>query len=62
VPFLFKQWGEWAPVHELRAGQPSIAGKQWHNFDPDTSVCQIGKKVAGRQLDGVTHAEFPEPL
>jgi protein gp37 len=60
VPFLFKQWGEWAPVHELRCNEPGIAGKIWHNFDPDTSVCRIGKKAAGRLLDGVEHNGYPE--
>ncbi|WP_178382296.1 hypothetical protein [Paenibacillus sp. P3E] len=35
-------------------------GKPWYNFDPDTSVCRIGKQAAGRQLDGRTWDEFPE--
>lgn len=60
VPFLLKQWGEWAPFHELRANEPGIAGKAWHNFDPDTSVCKVGKKKAGRILDGRTWDKFPE--
>lgn len=59
VAFLFKQWGEWAPIHDLRAGEPGIAGKAWYSFDPETSVCHIGKKSAGRQLNGRTHDEFP---
>jgi protein gp37 len=60
VRFLFKQWGDWAPVHELKCNEPGIAGKLWHNFDPDTSVCRIGKKAAGRLLDGVAHDGYPE--
>ncbi len=60
VPFLFKQWGEWAPVHELRADEPGIRGKLWHNFDPDTAVCKIGKRASGRLLDGVEHNGVPE--
>lgn len=59
VRFLFKQWGDWAPVHELRCNEPGIAGKPWHNFDPDTSVCRICKKAAGRLLDGLTHDGYP---
>lgn len=62
VRFLFKQWGEWAPVHELKCNEQGIKGKLWHNFDPDTSVCQIGKKAAGRMLDGVEHNGYPKNI
>jgi protein gp37 len=55
VPFFFKQIGEWARCNDL-----GIKGKQWHNFDPDTSVCKIGKKKAGRLLDGREWNEFPD--
>lgn len=56
VPFLFKQWGEW-----LGAGQDGN-----HNHDPielnasDLPV-RVGKKAAGRLLDGVQHDGFPGP-
>jgi protein gp37 len=60
VPFLFKQWGEWAPVHDLRAREHGNIGKRWINFDPDTSVCRLGKVAAGRKLDGVTLDAFPD--
>ncbi|MGG1598509.1 DUF5131 family protein [Paenibacillus naphthalenovorans] len=60
VSFFFKQWGEWAQVHDLRCNEPGIKGKPWFNFDPDTSVCKIGKKAAGRLLDGRTWDEMPE--
>ncbi|MFJ9497806.1 phage Gp37/Gp68 family protein [Brevibacillus centrosporus] len=59
VPFFFKQWGEWAPVHELRCNEPGIKGKPWYNFDPDTALCRIGKERAGRVLDGREWDEFP---
>lgn len=62
VPFFFKQFGEWAPVHELRCNEPRIKGKPWYNFDPDTSVCRIGKKAAGRLLDGHEWNEFPKEV
>ncbi len=55
VPFHFKQWGEWRPTHERRCNDPGIKGKPWHNFDPDTSVCRVGKKAAGRLLVGREH-------
>ena len=59
VPFLFKQWGEWAPnclcstkyAHpELKRPEPGKPGVMF----------RCGKAAAGRQLDGVTHDGFPE--
>lgn len=47
VPFLFKQWGVWAP-HQ----GDGVARSEHHMF-------RVGKKIAGRMLDGRTHTEFP---
>lgn len=44
VPFLFKQWGEYAVEHES-----SIGG----------AMKRVGKKAAGRELDGRTWDEYP---
>jgi protein gp37 len=56
VPFLFKQWGEWAPAHpELLGVMPVV-----HEFDDGTAVGKFGKKAAGRMLDGVEHNGYPE--
>lgn len=55
VPFLFKQWGEWAPYNRGRHDPTSFA-------DPttgDTPVQRFGKKLAGRLLDGREHNGFP---
>ncbi|CAE6899773.1 MULTISPECIES: phage Gp37/Gp68 family protein [Burkholderiaceae] len=53
VPFMFKQNGEWVSVSE-------IAGAGEHYRFPDgATVRRVGKKAAGRMLDGVTHDEFP---
>ncbi|MFC3802686.1 DUF5131 family protein [Cohnella sp. GCM10012308] len=60
VPFLFKQWGEWRQTHDLCAGQPGYVGKLWYTWDPDTSMCRIGKAAAGRELDGRTWDEYPQ--
>ena len=54
VPFLFKQWGEW--LGEKQDGA--------HDHDPlelnaTDEPQRVGKKAAGRQLDGRTHDEFP---
>lgn len=43
VPFLFKQWGEWAP-----------------GTSDGEIMAMIGKKTAGRLLDGVEWNQFPE--
>ncbi len=67
VPFLFKQWGEWAPMPtaDLKVGSP-LATKagyrpRGHRFPGSgATVCRVGKKAAGRLLDGVEHHEFPE--
>lgn len=52
TPFFFKGWGEWAERHALQCNEHGVQGKIWHNFDPDTSVCRVGKRSAGRLLDG----------
>lgn len=69
VPYLFKQWGEWAP---LSAHPPSLADKRAPDaitfIDTDQqgiqrrgeSVIRVGKKAAGRLLDGVEHNGFPK--
>lgn len=85
VPFLFKQWGEWAP----RSGPLTGGGTDFVALDPgckrwphvtrmgehgmDTRACEhctpdagediymqrVGKKLAGRLLDGITHDGYP---
>lgn len=52
VPFHFKQWGEWAP------GEPSYP-KDLHVWQDGASVNRVGKRRAGRELDGRTWDETP---
>lgn len=57
VPFFFKQWGDWGPH-----GTPDILH---HSFTTDrslyrTDMYRVGKKAAGRLLDGREHNEMPE--
>jgi protein gp37 len=66
VPFLFKQWGEWFPYGGIDADghQNSITkGEQpgkWHEWPNGGGFSvKLGKKMAGRLLDGRTHGEFP---
>lgn len=85
VPFLFKQWGEWAPrsecYHTLTSGQAAAdidpGATKWpcvrltfkgnngrdlaNACDGDDCYMQkVGKKLAGRLLDGVQHDGYPE--
>jgi protein gp37 len=75
IAYLFKQWGEWAPptkLEDLRfLGDMMRAGKAVHVYGEgrehdghfrkgDDHLLRIGKKAAGRLLDGVTHNSFPE--
>lgn len=68
VPFLFKQWGEWAPGildFGRRTGTVGI-GFRSEPYDGGryagelASMTRVGKKAAGRELDGRTWDEFPE--
>lgn len=59
VPFLFKQWGEYVPHGQA----PNISTRggdfhTWSNSPFDWSK-RVGKKQAGRELDGRTWDEFP---
>lgn len=67
VPFLFKQWGEYAPgIHPTgsRSGTvghgfysgPVVAGRFTGEY---ATMSRIGKKAAGRELDGRTWDEYP---
>lgn len=73
VPFLFKQWGEWLPASADQSdpGLPDVPnsrlawsdGSKWDCHDGQRAgvdlVARVGKKFAGRQLDGRTHDGFP---
>ena len=73
VPFLFKQWGEWAPRGPAVMGYPSVEGVLRIRLtdlgengsdlgaegDNHAWMQRIGKKAAGRLLDGVLHDAYP---
>lgn len=69
VPFLFKQWGEWAPAlagmwFSPLDGMPQFparaAGRDTHDFiGTGAGAVRVGKKAAGRLLDGVELNGFP---
>jgi protein gp37 len=62
VPFLFKQWGEWAPEIALTsANTPSTCEFHTRHLFPDNqAVYRVGKKAAGRELDGRIYDKYPE--
>lgn len=57
VPFFFKQWGEHAPHPYVEGGVLQSTGNT--DLVMQTTV-RIGKKKAGRLLDGQEHNAFPE--
>ena len=73
VPFFFKQWGEYVGVqlfeaHHFASGEAfndprggTVAGARVGGVDSLTriGVVYLGKKAAGRVLDGRTWDEFP---
>lgn len=69
VPFFFKQWGQFVPPE----GRPIIEAKKWQLVDEQGHVlprhsplamgrimAKVGKKAAGRLLDGREWNEFPK--
>ncbi|TIM07562.1 phage Gp37/Gp68 family protein [Mesorhizobium sp.] len=54
VPFFFKQWGEFAPART--SAPPSAADIKQTGDHP----VRVGKKAAGRLLDGIEHNAMPE--
>jgi protein gp37 len=62
VPFLFKQWGEWAPLKQLpRVDHWSPTPGLTHETTVQgKTVYRAGKHRAGRELDGRTWDEYPK--
>lgn len=69
VPFFFKQWGQWLPataerritgmVLVLEGAGPFAKEPRWHGFEDGQRVARVGKKAAGRKLDGREWSQFP---
>jgi protein gp37 len=55
VPFHFKQWGDWAPDR----GEPTIHKSKRAQSVDGTLMVRLGKKAAGRHLDGAIWNELP---
>lgn len=66
VPYHHKQNGEWVPLQANDGEWPTDAGGFCRltfcgeKADGGWPMQKVGKKFAGRMLDGVTHDAFPE--
>lgn len=74
VPFFFKQWGEWYPIHGTGRPlidddeelckfcwvDPSSASLSESGCEPQAVMIKVSKKTAGRLLDGVEHNGMPK--
>jgi len=61
VPFFYKQTGEWAELgSEIAAPSGNITQLPQVDFADGTVMVRIGKKAAGRLLDGQEWNEWPE--
>lgn len=56
APFYFKQWGVWAEDKQHGLATTSVRG---YRFPDGTLVERVGKKDAGRLLDGKEYLEWP---
>jgi len=57
IPFFWKQWGEWRPT---MANVANLLDDNWFQFPGEPTLYhKVGKKKAGRVLDGREWAEFP---
>jgi len=54
VPFHFKQWGDWGPGQGI-----SLAKFRAQRVEDGTTMVRVGKKAAGRVLDGETWDGLP---
>lgn len=71
MPFLFKQWGDWMDVggavelaeRGVRAQANervvNLAGGHGFHGQMPRRMAKVGKRAAGRVLDGVLHDGYP---
>lgn len=67
VSYFFKQWGEWLPIgqdvrHVASSQQDQgrhRTGETFYAFPDQVISVRVGKKAAGRLLDGREWNEYP---
>lgn len=65
VPFFFKQWGKWAPYDQLPEETKrdlDASGAQLYTDPAPIRPLGLGKKRAGRELDGELWDQFPKEV
>jgi protein gp37 len=62
IAFHFKQWGEYRPFDEKRDPAVYSHNLKSSGWDPETDMVKVGKKHAGRLLDGRAWDEYPVPI
>ncbi len=60
IAFHFKQWGHWIPAYMLQNSHERKTIQVFENSDVE--MVPVGKREAGRSLDGVTYDELPIAL
>lgn len=60
VAYYFKQWGAWLPDQQSTDPDPYWRAKAGHRFEDGAVSSLVGKKAAGRLLDGREWNEMPE--
>lgn len=60
VAFHFKQWGEWLTRPAGIGWDAERPPREVRHFEDGLAVGRVGKKAAGRLLDGRTWDEYPE--
>lgn len=72
IPFLLKQWGEWLPESQRPASPPPVSAWQSRRWVDSAgndryttggaAVRRVGKKAAGRELDGQVWDQMPKEV
>lgn len=62
IPYLFKQWGAYRPCTEaeLKTACGAVHVDNVKGHYSGAYMLRVGKKGAGRELDGITHDGFPQ--
>ncbi|TIW27772.1 MAG: phage Gp37/Gp68 family protein [Mesorhizobium sp.] len=60
IPYLFKQWGAYRPCTPAELKTACGATLVGRRTERGAYMLRVGKKAAGRELDGVTHDGFPQ--
>ena len=61
VPFHFKQFGAWSWIEDMTydAAAQAAGGQDYPHHSCGRTAVRVGKKRAGRTLDGRTWDEYP---